>query len=76
MHWLVVVPKSLTRDDRLELFERLAVTAHEDDVTVDIEDRWVIEVEGPSDLPEHCKSFEEVIDVYPSSEMTYMTDWH
>jgi hypothetical protein len=74
MHWLVVVRKSLAHDDRLELFERLAVTAQEDDGAVDIDDGWVIEVEGPADLPEQCRSYEEVIDVYPSSEMTYLTD--
>ena len=76
MHWLVVVPKSLTREDRIELFKRLAVTAHEDDIPVDFDDGWVIEVEGPSDLPEHCRSFKEVIEVYPSSEMTYLTDYY
>ena len=66
----MVVSKSLTHDRCLELFERLAVTAHGDDISVDVEEGLIIEVEGPSDLPEHCESFQEVLDVYPSSEMT------
>ena len=72
MHWLVIVPKSLDEDDRRELFDRLSVMVDSRDVAVDVEDGWVIEVEGPIDLPKICTSVEEVVGVYPSSEMTLL----
>jgi hypothetical protein len=35
------------------------------------EDEWTIEVDGPDDLPARLKGAEGVMDVYPSSEMSY-----
>ena len=70
MHWLVVVPKALTRAERNALFSQLVVTVNENDLPVDLDDGVAVEVEGPADLAECCKRFKEVLGVYPSSEMT------
>lgn len=72
MHWLVIVPKSLNENERRELFDQLSVMVDSQDSAVDVEDGWVIEVEGPIDLPKICASVEEVVGVYPSSEMTLL----
>ena len=68
--WLVTFRTGLTEARQRELLEELHCTA-DDPVAIPLDDgETVVEVEGPDDLDERCRTREGLVTVYPSSEMT------
>lgn len=75
MRWLVTFSKSVTPDERKKVLTDMACQVDGEAEPVEIDDDVVIEVEGPSDLPERGRSVPVVKAIHPSSEYTlYSTD--
>ena len=70
MRWLVTFSNVVAKDKWMRLLEELSCEVEEGVEPIPLDHEFVIEVDGPSDLPKRCKKQPKVSAVYPSSEMS------
>lgn len=70
MHWLVTFAKSVTPNERDKVLKDMECHVDEAAQPIEIDDDIVIEVSGPSNLPERGRFVAAVRAVHPSSDYT------
>ena len=71
MRWLVTIKKTTDLDKVMDVIRRCGGEPDQDQPPVPLEDaEWVIQVNGSASLDTKLKSIDDIIAVYPDSEMT------
>ena len=70
MRWLITMSTVAEENEWKRLLEDLSCEVDEGVEPIPLDHEFVIEVDGPSDLPKRCEQQPNVSAVYPSSEMS------
>lgn len=70
MRWLVTLAKDIDPLVRDQALKAIKAVVDDPNCAVPVGETVVIEVDGPTDLPDRCRSRPEILSVHPSSEVT------